>query len=60
MRRNHLLLGEMLDAADRIQELVAGVTVNEVASDRQRRDAPLWNFTVLGEAAAQISEDLSR
>jgi uncharacterized protein with HEPN domain len=60
MRRDLLLLGEMLDAADRIQELVAGVTVNELASDRQRRDALLWNFTVLGEAAAQVSKDLKQ
>jgi len=60
MRRDLLLLGEMIDAADRIQELVAGVTVDELASDRQRRDALLWNFTVLGEAAAQVSEDLKQ
>jgi len=26
--------------------------------DRQRRDALLWNFTVLGEAAAQLPDDL--
>jgi uncharacterized protein with HEPN domain len=26
--------------------------------DRQRRDALLWNFTVLGEAAAQIRDEV--
>ncbi|GHF30373.1 DUF86 domain-containing protein [Amycolatopsis deserti] len=32
--------------------------MEDLESDRQRRDALLWNFTVLGEAAAQVSEDL--
>jgi uncharacterized protein with HEPN domain len=58
MRRDLLLLSEMIDAADRIQELTAGIAVDELASDRQRRDALLWNFTVLGEAAAQVSAEL--
>ncbi|MGH3200372.1 MAG: HepT-like ribonuclease domain-containing protein, partial [Streptosporangiaceae bacterium] len=26
--------------------------------DRQRRDALLWNFTVLGEAAGQLSTEV--
>lgn len=34
MRRDLLLLGEMIAAADRIQELVSGVTVEELAGDR--------------------------
>jgi uncharacterized protein with HEPN domain len=33
-------------------------TPQSLASDRQRRDALLWNFTVLGEAAAQLPDDL--
>lgn len=60
MRRDLLLLGEMIAAADRIQELVSGVTVEELVGDRQRRDALLWNFTVLGEAAAQVSDALKQ
>ena len=31
-----------------------------MAADRIRRDALLWNFAVLGEAAAQLSADLRR
>jgi uncharacterized protein with HEPN domain len=27
-------------------------------TDRQRRDALLWNFTVLGEAAGQLSAEV--
>ncbi len=55
MQRDLLLVGEMVDAAEQIQQLVLGVTVDELIRDRPRRDALLWNFTVLGEAAAQVS-----
>lgn len=55
MQRDLLLLTEMVDAAAAIQELAAGVDVEALATDRQRRDALLWNFTVLGEAATQVS-----
>jgi uncharacterized protein with HEPN domain len=57
MQRDILLLSEMIDAAEQAQQLAAGVTVSELEADRQRRDALLWNFTVLGEAAAQLSAD---
>jgi hypothetical protein len=56
MRRDVLLLAEMIDAAEQAQHLVDGVTVEDLQDDRQRRDALLWNFTVLGEAAGQLSE----
>ncbi len=55
MQRDVLLLTEMIDAAERAQQLTADVTVGQLEADRQRRDALLWNFTVLGEAAGQIS-----
>ena len=58
MQRDILLLTEMIDAAEQAQQLAAGVAVGELDADRQRRDALLWNFTVLGEAAAQLSADL--
>ena len=37
---------------------VKGATVKQLVDDRQRRDALLWNYTVLGEAAAQVSNEL--
>jgi uncharacterized protein with HEPN domain len=58
MQRDILLLTEMIDAAEQAQQLTANVTVSELESDRQRRDALLWNFTVLGEAAGQLSAEL--
>jgi uncharacterized protein with HEPN domain len=58
MQRDVLLLTEMIDAAEQAQQLAVGVTVSQLEADRQRRDALLWNFTVLGEAAGQLSADV--
>ena len=57
MRPDILLISEMIDAAEQARELAAGVSATELERDRQRRDALLWNFTVLGEAAARLSGD---
>jgi uncharacterized protein with HEPN domain len=56
MQRELILLAEMIDAAEQAQALVAGIDVEALMGDRQRRDALLWNFTVLGEAAAQLDD----
>jgi len=58
MRRDVLLLTEMIDAAEQAQQLASGVTVGQLEADRQRRDALLWNFTVLGEAAGRLSDEV--
>ncbi|HWF40733.1 MAG TPA: HepT-like ribonuclease domain-containing protein [Acidothermaceae bacterium] len=57
MRRDILLLTAMIDAAEQAHQLAARVVPGQLESDRQRRDALLWNFTVLGEAAAQLSDE---
>ena len=57
MQRDLLLLGEMIDAAEQIQHLATGIRVDELDERRERRDALLWNYTVLGEAAGQISAE---
>ena len=56
-RREVLLLGEMIDAAEQAQQLAAGYDAGAIEADRQRRGALLWNFTVLGEAAAQLPDE---
>lgn len=58
MRRELLLVGEMIEAASQARSLVAGIDLATLGADRQRRDALLWNFTVLGEAAAQLDEQV--
>jgi uncharacterized protein with HEPN domain len=60
MQRDVLLLTEMIDAAEQAQALADGVTADDLAADRQRRDALLWNFTVLGEAAGQLSDEIKK
>lgn len=54
--REQLLLDEMIEAAEEAQRLVRGRDAISVAADRRSRDALLWNFTVLGEAASQLPE----
>lgn len=58
MPRDDLLLAEMVEAAERAVALVAGKTVEDLEADRTLRDALLWNFTVLGEASVQLSDEL--
>lgn len=58
MQRDRLLLAELIDAAERVLALVEGHDAEEIEGDRDRRDALLWNFTVLGEASTQLSVDL--
>ena len=53
MRREALLLVEMIDAARQAMTLVAGRD-DALREDRLRRDALLWNFMVLGEASSQL------
>ena len=55
MQRELLLLREMRDAALAIRALVGDRTAEEVDAEALRRSALLWHFTVLGEAASQIS-----
>jgi hypothetical protein len=57
MRPDVLLITEMIDAADQARRLADGITAGELEQDRQRRDALLWNFTVLGEAAGRLSDE---
>ncbi|MBW0116872.1 HepT-like ribonuclease domain-containing protein [Pseudonocardia abyssalis] len=57
MQRELPLLREMIDAAEQAQILVAGRSASDIDADRRRRDALLWNFTVLGEAATLVSDE---
>jgi hypothetical protein len=47
MRRDLLLLGEMIDATERAHELVTGLSAKDLQADRLRSESLLWNFTVL-------------
>lgn len=57
MQRDRLLLAEIVDSIERIIDLTEGGRSDDIVSDRDRRDALLWNFTVLGEAVGQVSDE---
>lgn len=57
MQRDQLLLGEMIDACQRIASIAARLGPDSDI-DRDLLDAFLWNFTVLGEAAGQVSDEM--
>ncbi len=48
----------MIDAAEQAIALASEVELVELEGDRRRRDALLRNFTVHGEAAGAVSEEL--
>lgn len=58
MRRDLVLISEMIDAAEQAQKLVVETSVGDLHGDRIRRDALLWNITVLGEAAGRVSQEI--
>lgn len=58
MRRDRLLLSEIIEAIERILELTNGMTSETLELERTTREALLWSFTVLGEACGRLSEDL--
>ena len=58
MRRDCVLLAEIIEAAERILELVADRSSADFTDDPDRRDALLWNFTVLGEAVSRLSDEI--
>ena len=60
MQRDRMIVAEMIGAAERIIDVVEGRSADQISADRLRRESLLWNFTVLGEAASQISEQLKR
>ena len=60
MRRDLAILDEMIDAAEQAHAIGIDADPATLSQDRMRRDALLWNLTVLGEGAGQISEELTR
>jgi hypothetical protein len=44
MRRDLLLISEMIDAAEQARGLVAEASVEDLHADRIRREALLWRY----------------
>jgi hypothetical protein len=58
MRRDLLLLVEMIQAAERAHQLTDRRMLDELQAEQLRSGSLLWNFTVLGEAASQLSSEV--
>lgn len=58
MRRELLILDEIVEAGERAVTIVRGRSVEELRSDLDARDALLWNMTVIGEATNQLPDAL--
>jgi uncharacterized protein with HEPN domain len=58
MQRDRLLVAEMVEACRRVMALAAEIA--DRGEDETLLEALLWNFTVLGEAASQVSDALKR
>jgi uncharacterized protein with HEPN domain len=55
MRRDGLLLEDLVAAADAVAEFIAGYTVETLASNLLVRSAVVHQLTVIGEAVARLS-----
>jgi hypothetical protein len=53
MRREALLLDEIISAAQRATDIATRHGVDDWAASPDARDALLWNLTVIGEAVSQ-------
>ncbi len=60
MRRDRLLLEDILAAADAIVEFNAGQTPESFEANRMLRSAVVYQLTVIGEAASRLSELLRK
>ena len=52
-----LLLGDILEAAEKILNYTHGLTFEEFATDSKTVDAVIRNFQVIGEAANRLPDD---
>lgn len=58
MRRELLLLDEIVAASGRAIDIASRHTTDDLATQLDARDALLWNLTVVGEAAGQLPAEL--
>ena len=59
MRRDELYLRDIIEAAHNIAEDIAGMGREDFLGNRTVRDAVVRNLTVIGEACATKTENLS-
>ncbi|MBB2913476.1 uncharacterized protein with HEPN domain [Streptosporangium becharense] len=57
MQRDGLYLVDIVEAAKKISSYLEGVSPEMWAVDSMRRDAVIWQLSIIGEAVAGISEE---
>lgn len=57
MRDIKLYLADIKDSAARIEEYVAGMSLEDFRADRKTIDAVVRNFEIIGEASRNVPED---
>lgn len=60
MRSEKLYLADIIEAADAIGLFIAGRTQGEFADDDLLRSGVLQKFSIIGEAARRLSDDLKQ
>ncbi len=57
MRRDwRLRIEDILESLARIERYLDGMTYEQFAQDERTRDAVIWNFGIIGEAANHVPE----
>lgn len=56
-RNAQLLIGDMIDSAQKILSYTEGLTYEQFLSDAKTLDAVIRNFEIIGEAANRLPED---
>lgn len=57
-RPDYLRLADILKAGERITTRLATVSLEQFLSDESAQDTVLWNFMIIGEAAAHTTSEL--
>jgi uncharacterized protein with HEPN domain len=60
MRRDRLFLQDILEAADAIQQFVAGHSLQTFTTSDLHRSAAVQKLTTIGEAAGRLPDELRR
>ena len=58
MREAHLLLRDILQAAEDIRDFTSGMSQGDLAEDNKTRSAVLYKFAVMGEATKLLPDHI--
>jgi len=56
-REPHLLIGDIIDSANKILEYTEGLSFDEFINDNKTVDAVIRNFEIIGEAANRLPDE---